>query len=217
MRHALKRSDDTHLANRKRGKENLYDAACFWSVNVYMHVFRQSRAVLRIVTLHALLLPPPHLLLPPPLDFIPFPNVCCALLLLSSPVLSLLSLFPSCLFSAILQFVGYSSPNSSNTSTVCVSQQLLCFKGRQGHPLCVTLLCPLGLLSSHVLFILQVTTLCRWSISSSRGSWDTTLYRRISPLSWLLFCHKSLSGSTRSLSLLAQLLVYALSPPNNVY
>ena len=62
----------------------------FWSVNVCMHVFRQSRAVLRIVTLHALLLPPPHSLLPPPpLDFIPLPNVCCAsssfpLVLLSS-------------------------------------------------------------------------------------------------------------------------------------
>lgn len=154
------------------------DATCFWSVNVCMHVFRQSRAVLRIVTLHALPLPHPHSRLP--LDFIPSPNVCCAPF--SVPPPSCPSSLPSsCLSHAVLQLAGDSSPHSSSTS-ICFSQQLSCFKGRQGHSFCATLLCPSGLLSSHVLFILQVTTLCRWSISTSRGSWATTSYRLTSLL-----------------------------------
>lgn len=65
-------------------------------------------------------------------------------------------------------------------------------------------LCPSGLLFSHVLFILQVTTLCRWSISTSRGSWDITSSKHTFHLSWLSCCHKSLSGSIRSLSRLVQ-------------
>lgn len=83
-----------------------------------MHVFRQSRAVLRIVTLHALLLPPPHSLLP--LDFIPFPNVCCAPSSFPPPFFVLPLLPSSCLSHAVLQLAGYSSPNSSNIS-ICFS------------------------------------------------------------------------------------------------
>lgn len=139
---------------------------------------RQSRAVLRIVTLHALPLPPPHLLPPPPppLEFIPFPNVCCA----PSSFLSCYlpsSLPSSCLSHAASQLAGSSTSHVS----IGVSQQLFCFKGRQGHPFSATLLCPPGLLSSHMLFILQVTTLCRWSISTSRGSSATTSSRPTSP------------------------------------
>lgn len=100
------------------------------------HVFRQSRAVLRRVTPHALLHPPPRSLLP--LHFIPFPNVCCA----RSPFPPIFFFYPSSLpysrlSHAVLQFAGYSSPNSSTEFMYC-SQQLFCFKGMQGHWFCAS-------------------------------------------------------------------------------
>lgn len=160
-------------------------------------------------------MPPPHSLLPPPppLDFIPFPNVCCApssfALVLHASFLS-----SSLLVSPVLSYSLWATP----VLTAAIHLQYVFLSifsvSRAGKGIRSALPCsvPRGLLSSHVLFILQVTTLCRWSISTSRGSWDTTSYRRTSPLSWLSFYHKSLSGSIRNLSLLAQLLVYPLSP-----
>lgn len=158
------------------------DAACFRSVNVCIHVFRQSRAVLRIVTLHALLQPPPHSLLP--LDFIPFPNVCCAPS--SFPPLSFFFLTLPLFLPLVSHMLSYSSqaiPVLTAAINLYISlSSYSVSRARKGNPFCATLLCPSGLLSSHALFILQVTTLCRWSISTSRGSSASTSYRLISLL-----------------------------------
>lgn len=156
------------------------DAACFRSVNVCIHVFRQSRAVLRIVTLHALLQPPPHpthsflstlshfqmsAVLPPPFFFFwPF--------LSSFPLVSHMLSYSSQAIPVLTAAINlYISLSSYSVSRAC-----------KGNPFCATLLCPSGLLSSHALFILQVTTLCRWSISTSRGSSASTSYRLTSLL-----------------------------------
>lgn len=53
----------------------------------------------------------------------------CSLLLFFFLTLPLF--LSSCLSHAVLQFTGYSSPNSSNTF-IYFSQQLFCFKGMQG-------------------------------------------------------------------------------------
>lgn len=127
---------------------------------VCMHVFRQSRPVLRIVTLHALLRPPPHSLLP--LDFIPFPSVCCApssFLTPFCPSYLPSSVSSSCFSHDFLQLAGYSSPNTSDIS-ICFSQQPFCFKGMQGHPFCATHALSLGGCSLHMCCLSCRSLLC---------------------------------------------------------
>ena len=149
----------------------LPDAACFWSVNICMHVFRQSRAVLRIVTLPALLLPlPPVLTRSFLLTLSHFQMSAPPSLLLFVLLLPLVShtLLHSLRAAPLLAAAIYLHVSLSSYSV-----------SRAGKGIRCVLPCsaPRGLHSSHVLFILQVTTLCRWSISTCRGSWAITSFR----------------------------------------
>lgn len=90
----------------------VFDAACFCSVNVSMHVFRQNRVVLRIVTPHA----PPSLLLSCTLPFF------------------------LALASHMLLYSLRATPAETAAINIHISQQL--FKGVQGHPFCASPLCP---------------------------------------------------------------------------
>lgn len=131
--------------------DSVHEAACLCSENVCMHEFRQSRAVLHIVTLQALSLLPLHLF--------PFPNVSCVRPSMVSFTLHLIT-------TAAVYSYG-----SQSVSRAC--------KGIRCALACSV---PQGLLFSHTLFILQVTILCRWSISTSRGS-SATISSRPTSLS----------------------------------